>query len=122
MRRCAPSSASEPAGPWPGLTLAARAAKPGPMMSVIVILAATYVVVVIAVCVQVGRDIDGSRGFLLALLLGPFGLLIVVLLRLGDRISTDLERLDESIGQLDHAMSSLMPWGRPRPRPKHPPE
>lgn len=102
------------------MTAATQVAKPDPMFAVIAVLVAAYVVVVLAVCIQVGRDIDGSRGFVLALLLGPLGLLISVLLQLSAQIGADLQRLEESIDHLDRSMSSLMPWGRPRP--KRPPE
>ncbi|MFN8102977.1 MAG: hypothetical protein U0U69_00780 [Acidimicrobiia bacterium] len=86
------------------------------MMSLLIFVAAVYLVVVIGVCAAVGRSLDGRRGLVLGLLLGPLGLLISVLMGMSAQLREDLQRLDESIEHLDRAMTSLVPWGRARPR------
>lgn len=85
-------------------------------MTLVILVAVTYLAVVIGVCASVGRSLDGQRGLVLGLLFGPLGVLIVALVSLSRQLREDLSRLDESIEHLDRAMSSLVPWGRARPR------
>lgn len=86
------------------------------MIPTLVVIAIVYVVVVLAVCARVCHDLYGARGAVLGILFGPLGVMICAMLRLSEQIGADLRRLDDSIGRLDHAMSSLMPWSRPRPK------
>lgn len=86
------------------------------MVSTLVVVAVVYLVVVVAVCTRVCYDLYGTRGALLGVLFGPLGVMICAMLSLSEQIGADLQRLDESIGHLDHAMASLMPWSRPRPK------
>lgn len=90
------------------------------MFEVLVFAGVAYIVVVVAVCARIGRALAGTWGLALGLLLGPLGLLICVLMHLSDQLGAELGRLEESIDRLDHAMSTLVPWGRARP-PRRPP-
>jgi len=86
------------------------------MIGFLVVVGSIYLVAALAVCGWIGYGMAGARGLTLGLLFGPLGLLICVLVLLTDRLGSDLGNIDEAIGHLDHAMASLMPWGRARPR------
>ncbi|MCC7077965.1 MAG: hypothetical protein IT198_12640 [Acidimicrobiia bacterium] len=87
------------------------------MTGLLITIALLYAAIAVPVCGRIGYEMTGRRGLALGVLFGPLGLMICVLIRLSDQLASDLQRLEDSIGHLDRAMSTLLPWGRPKRRP-----